>query len=474
MLLRCLAHQSNLDADALCHCKEFTEALFEEWTLTEIWDEYGIVGDIMLFTNNFPRASIHKLISPDLLHQLIKGIFKDHLVDWVEKYLRITHLKWEAEQIMDDIDHCIAAGCRFKQWTGDDSKVLMKVYIAAIEGHVPHDIVHTFHTFLEFCYLAHHNVIMESALKELNDALQQFYHYHEFFKMVGVATTFSLPCQHSMKHYVELIQQFGAPNGLCSSMTENKHIKGSNKYKALRQMILTNQHLNKLTASQANFTACSMMNGGVSREDGDDDLAEADDGPTALSVHLELTFYNIYINSPEHNHAHTVALHPNDLCELPVVPLTQLPHYDSQVRVFNSASSRFYTPSDLSGVDGMCTEYICACLMWRNEGLCNNSCFSFNYKGVTYPCAVVHWFDTIGNEPDNDMGMWMVWPAHLANNSPFFNIIHLNTIYCTAHLIPIYGTHFISLDIKSFNSYDAFHAFYVNKYADHHAFETAT
>jgi Plavaka transposase len=39
------------------------------------------------FTNDFPRADIHELISPDILHQLIKGTFKDHLVTWVEEYL---------------------------------------------------------------------------------------------------------------------------------------------------------------------------------------------------------------------------------------------------------------------------------------------------------------------------------------------------------------------------------------------------
>ncbi|KAI6005408.1 hypothetical protein EDC04DRAFT_2871760 [Pisolithus marmoratus] len=144
----------------------------------------------------------------------------------------------------------------------------------------------------------------------------------------------------------------------------------------------------------------------------------------------------------------------------------------------------------------MQTEYIHSCPMWRNEGphmdcvfvgtdpevsgmhaysiVCIVAFFSFNYKGVTYPCAAIHWFDIIGNEPDDDMGMWMVCPSHQANNSPLFDVIHLDTIYCVAHLIPIYGTCFISPDIKSHNSYDAFCAFYVNKYADHHTFETAT
>ncbi|KAG1889253.1 hypothetical protein F4604DRAFT_1915123 [Suillus subluteus] len=45
-------------------------------------DEFGIIGDLIPFTNDFPQADIHELLSFNLLHQLIKGAFKDHLVDW--------------------------------------------------------------------------------------------------------------------------------------------------------------------------------------------------------------------------------------------------------------------------------------------------------------------------------------------------------------------------------------------------------
>jgi hypothetical protein len=56
------------------------------------------------FTNDFPRADIHELLAPDLLHQVIKGTFKDHLVDWVQTYLNKTHGKSHANEILDDID----------------------------------------------------------------------------------------------------------------------------------------------------------------------------------------------------------------------------------------------------------------------------------------------------------------------------------------------------------------------------------
>jgi Plavaka transposase len=57
------------------------------------------------FTNDFERADIHELLAPDLLHQVIKGTFKDHLVTWVHDYLYATHSKSRADEILDDIDN---------------------------------------------------------------------------------------------------------------------------------------------------------------------------------------------------------------------------------------------------------------------------------------------------------------------------------------------------------------------------------
>ena len=52
----------------------------------------------------FPRADVHELLTPDLLHQVIKGAFKDHLVQWVEDYLKEMYGPSKAEGILDEID----------------------------------------------------------------------------------------------------------------------------------------------------------------------------------------------------------------------------------------------------------------------------------------------------------------------------------------------------------------------------------
>ncbi|KAG2155337.1 uncharacterized protein EDB93DRAFT_1130242 [Suillus bovinus] len=131
----------------------------------------------------------------------------------------------------------------------------------------------------------------------------------------------------------------------------------------------------------------------------------------------------------------------------------------------------------------MCTEHIRSCPSWRS-GHSHNDCVFVSTDsslpgiqglewGEVYPCVVVHWFDKIGNAADEDMGMWVVCPGEGANNIAEYTIIHIDTVYCAAHLIPVYGTEFLPPELKFYHSYDAFHTYYMNKYADHHVFEIA-
>ncbi|KAI6045356.1 hypothetical protein EDC04DRAFT_2865429 [Pisolithus marmoratus] len=466
--LKCLAHWVDLDQDALQHCCEHTELIIKELDLQTLWDKYSIDRTIVPFTSEFPHADIQRMLLLDMLHQLIKGGFKDQLVDWVEKYLIHVHGRSAAEKILDDIDQRIAA-----------------VYIAAIEGYVPEEIILTFSSFLKFCYLVHRNVITEPTLIAIKDTLTSFHSHCGIFHDTGVVLTFSLPQQHAMKHYPYLICQFGMPNGLCSSITKSKHIKAvkwpywhTNHFQALRQILRINERLDKFAAVQADFKKHGMLGG------------------NCLDLAIELNipqFHDIlqhFLQSQLQHDNHN----PED------VPLDECPFYDESVNVYNSVSSTFYAPSDMSGLHGMHCEHIRCSPTWRNEGshslgaktnvydydcvfvitnphmkgmlgldvTCVLCFFSFKHLGMEYPCAVICWFDHVGDGPNNT-GMWVV---HMCNAQDIA-IIHINTIYHAAQLIPVYASqHGIDpVSIKPNESYNKFQFYYVNKFADHHAFE---
>ncbi len=143
-----------------------------------------------------------------------------------------------------------------------------QLYLPALQGHLPADVLCTFRAFLEFCYIARRDVITEDDLKELEDALSRFHSFRKVFLPICSRQGFLLPRQHAMVHYPALIQLFGAPNGLCSSITESKHIwavkepwRRSSRNNVLFQMLTTNQRLDQLRAAHVDFTQRGMLNG---------------------------------------------------------------------------------------------------------------------------------------------------------------------------------------------------------------------
>ncbi|KAF5343292.1 hypothetical protein D9758_016490 [Tetrapyrgos nigripes] len=548
---RCTAPPDDLDSVPGRRSHEHTDSLFagEGCSLKELWDDYGIVTDLQPFTRSFPRADIHELLSPDLLHQIIKGTFKDHLVDWVFEYIDATYSKQEASQRKADIDRRISitspyAGLRqfhegrgFKQWTGDDSKGLMKIFLPAIVGHVPPQMVRAVADFMEFCYLVRRSVIDEDALNAIDDAVSRFHRNREIFRTSGIRPDgFSLPRQHSMIHYRPLIQQFGAPNGLCSSITESKHIKAvkrpwrrSSRNKPLGQMLLTNQRLDKLAAYRVDLESRDKLQppkGYLKRiqdslppplppDNGDNE----DEGPVdepfsqgdvklskraAKGVPRTLTDLAVYVSQPSLPVLIRHFLYNQRYLDAPLgqrgcdVPINQCPNFldDHPVYLHNSAQATFFAPSDMSGLGGMRRERLRAVKSWFG-GAARYDCvfmegdtledgfsgllvgrvfmfFRFSFEGRVYPCALIHWFSTIGNGPCDLTGLWMVQPDFDREGNPNLEVIHLDCIYRGAHLIGITGdTHLPATGIAASDSLDAYEAFYVNKYIDYHAHEIA-
>ncbi|KAH9968467.1 hypothetical protein BJV74DRAFT_909870 [Russula compacta] len=439
--------------------------------------------------HGFPRADIHKLLTPDLLHQVIKGTFKDHIVMWVNKFLVEEHGAAHAHDIIADIDHQILAvppfpglrrfldGCNFAQWTGDDSKALMKVYLAAIAGHVPSEMVKCLAAFLDFCYIVWCNAITVEDLVELQHILD---HFHAHPGVTGKCI--SLPHQHSLMHYIRCIILFSSPNGLCSSITESKHIKAV-----------------KEPWQQSTHTELGMMDGTTSlgekpqpRMAAMDDKEDDDDDNDPVPGLKSLSSIELACSPAEAlaNHIREPQFVNPDMATLPEdVSLNECPSFVGNISVFHSAIAHFYAPSDLCGAGGMYHECIHSNPNWCGEYACYNTMFvetnsaldsmpgmaighahlffSFKFRGKQYSCALV--LSCSYNEPDEDTGMWVVRPEFQGNGHRTLSIIPLNCIARAAHLLPVYGSSFLPEDFHFADSLDIFLAYFVNPYIDHHS-----
>lgn len=176
------------------------------------------------------------------------------------------------------------------------------------------------------------------------------------------------------------------------------------------------------------------------------------------------------------------------------VSINACPMFHGRISVFFSASATFQAPSDPCGPRSMRREYIRATPTWR-KGHSRYDCafvnvhpelqgmrglevvriflfFSFVHGGTYYPCALVQWFSLIGDEPEDETGLWMVKPELHDDGEPFLTIVHLESIFRAAHLMPAYRTgDFVRRSLTMHDSLDEFKTFYINKFIDHHAFE---
>lgn len=144
---------------------------------------------------------------------------------------------------------------------------MLQVFLAALTGYVPDEIIESIRAFIDFAYYARRSSHDTTSLEVMEALLEQYHHLREVFVEVGVRPDgFTLPRQHALVHYIHGIRQFGALNGLCTSITENKHIHAvkrlwrvSSRDKALLQILVRNTRNSQLAALRVEFGRRGML-----------------------------------------------------------------------------------------------------------------------------------------------------------------------------------------------------------------------
>ncbi|CUA69803.1 Protein transport protein Sec61 subunit alpha [Halocynthia roretzi] [Rhizoctonia solani] len=212
-------------------------------------------------THNDPFWAEHKYVdigsflTPDLLHQVHKGVMKDHLIKWVTTILGKPlmderYISMPESHGMRHFKHGISS---VSQWTGRELKEMSKILLPAMADSNQR-VVKAARALLDFMYLVHLGSMTDDDLDDIEEALRTFHNCKDVFKELGTVATDSgfhgIPKIHMISHYVHLIRELGTPDGYNTETSERLHIdfaklgyRASNKVNATKQMALYIQRL---------------------------------------------------------------------------------------------------------------------------------------------------------------------------------------------------------------------------------------
>ncbi|QRV73615.1 plasma membrane ATPase 4 [Ceratobasidium sp. AG-Ba] len=214
--------------------------------------------DVDPFWRGYPHVRVDCLMTPDLLHQVHKGVMKDHLTRWVTEIL--------GKQIMDERHSTMPEfhGMRhFKngitgvsQWTGRELKEMAKILLSVVSDQ-DEEVVAAARALLDFMYLAHSSSLTNTELDGMERCLRTFHRNKSVFEPLGALQTkqafHGIPKLHMIQHYVGLIRMLGTPDGYNTETSERLHIdfakvgyKASNRVNAIKQMAMYIQRIEAL------------------------------------------------------------------------------------------------------------------------------------------------------------------------------------------------------------------------------------
>ncbi len=182
------------------------------------------------FWRNLPFSNIFTAFTPDLLHQVHKGVFKDHLVKWCTAILSdevIDHL-FRSAPSHHNLRHFKNGISHVSQWTGTEHKEMERIFLALVASHRGSDtrLIEAVRAVTDFIHYASLEQHTSKSLALLRQSLDDFHRLKDIFLELGgrQGGHFNIPKLHSLEHYEMLIRLFGSTDGYNTESPERLHI----------------------------------------------------------------------------------------------------------------------------------------------------------------------------------------------------------------------------------------------------------
>jgi hypothetical protein len=207
---------------------------------TSLFESQGLKPFGKPFWADLPHTNIFSCLTPNILHQLHKGVFKDHLMEWCLKLIESTggsidnvDYRFKAMPPHSNLRHFSSGVTKLKQTTANKHREMQKVFIAVMAGLVPKDVLPVILATVEFIQFARLPVHTSATLALMDDALRCFHAHKDVFIKYNICTDFNINKIHSMSHYSKSVLELGTLDAYNTETPERLHIEFAKRaYKA--------------------------------------------------------------------------------------------------------------------------------------------------------------------------------------------------------------------------------------------------